>query len=347
MALRRLTLIAAAFAAAALTPIPSMAAGVGGAFSFGAVPVSAKGGVQRSYFTFAVEAGGTSQDRIIVSNASAKPVTLRLSVSAGTTAEGSGGAFITDLPHCRGAACWIHGLPSRIILRAHRQRVIPFTVRIPAGARNRQYLAGITVQPAALPAPTTIRSRNGVGAKAIVIHQVNVGVALTVGPLSSMTSKLEIVRVVPVGIGGSARLLVSERNVGDTFLKATGQAICLAGKVRHAYPLSSDTVLPGNTTTLAVNTPGLPSGADIHCRVVLNYVGADGATAPASWRGIVKIPKLVKPHVVQTGPGSYAAVPKAHVPRWAIALIAAGGAIVLALVVVIVLLLRRRPPATA
>lgn len=176
-----------------------------------------------------------------------------------------------------------------------------------------------------------------------MIHQVNVGVALTVGPLSSMKSRLEIVRVAPVGIGGSARLLVSERNVGDTFLKATGQAICLAGKVRHAYPLSSDTVLPGNTTTLAVNTPGLPSGADIHCRVVLNYVGADGATAPASWRGIVKIPKLVKPHVVQTGPGSYAAVPKAHVPRWAIAVIAAGGTIVLALLVVIVLLLRRAP----
>jgi hypothetical protein len=46
---------------------------------------------------------------------------------------------------------------------------------------------------------------------------------------------------------------------------------------------------------------------------------------------------------VQTGPHTFTEVPKQGVPRWAIALIAAGAVIVLALLVVIVVLLRRRP----
>jgi hypothetical protein len=63
------------------------------------------------------------------------------------------------------------------------------------------------------------------------------------------------------------------------------------------------------------------------------------------WHGTVTVPATKPPTVIRTGPHSFSQVPKSHIPRWAIALIAAGGAIVLALLVVIVLLLRRRPPA--
>ena len=345
MARRHLILLSVALAA--LLPSTANAADIG-AFTFGATPVPTKNGVSRAYFTFTLQPGGLARDKIVVSNSSARPVTLSISVSNGTTARGSGGAFATGRSRCEGAACWVHGLPTRVVLGSHKLRVIPFTVRVPTGTRLRQYLAGITVQPATPPAATTLHSRGGIGANAIVIHQVNVGVAFTVGSLAAMKSRMEIVKVAPVGLGDLARLLIYERNVGDTFLKATGQAICVAGKTRHAYPVSSDTVLPGDTTDLAVNTPGLPSGANLRCRVTLAYPGASGLVgAPADWRGTVQLPKLKKPHVVQTGPGSYAEVPKSHVPRWAIALIAAGGALVLALIVVIVVLLRRRPPATA
>jgi hypothetical protein len=92
---------------------------------------------------------------------------------------------------------------------------------------------------------------------------------------------------------------------------------------------------------LTVGAPDLTRGATYRCTVELSY----GAGTAASWHGIVHVPNVAPPHVVQTGPHSYAVVPKSHIPRWAIALIAAGGAIVLALLVVIVLLLRRRPPA--
>jgi hypothetical protein len=337
----------AAVLAALTAPSAANAAGIG-TFTFGAVPVSTAKSPSRAFFTFALQPNGSGRDRIVVSNSSSKPLTLALSVSLGTTAQGSGGAFITGRKRCSGAACWIHGLPDKVELGPHKQRVVPFTVRVPAGTLPRQYLAGITVQPTDIPEPTKVGGGRGLGANAIVIHQVNIGVAFTIGALTSMTTRLKIVKVAPVGVGSVARLLIDERNVGDTFLKATGEAICLAGKIRHAYPVSSDTVLPGNATTLAVNTPGLPSGANLKCHVRLNYFSANGSVStPASWHGTVKIPRLVKPHVVQTGPGSYAEVPKARIPRWAIASMIGGGLIVLALVVVIVLLLRRRPPAAA
>ena len=67
----------------------------------------------------------------------------------------------------------------------------------------------------------------------------------------------------------------------------------------------------------------------------------------ASWHGSVAIPENGPPKVIQTGPHRFSTLPKSGVPRWAMALIAAGGAIVLALIVVIVILLRRRPTAAA
>jgi hypothetical protein len=320
------------------------------AFGFGATPTLEKDGTQRSYFTFDLQPGASARDTIIVSNSSSSPETLSLSVSSGTTAQGSGGAFDTSSSTCRGSACWVHGLPKSVTVPARKAKALPFSVDVPAGTPLRQYLAGITVQPSKRPEATSIRSgRNGVGAHAVIIHQVNIGVAFTVGKLSELRSSLSIVKVLPAGTADFSRLLVYERNTGETFLKATGTALCLAGAKRFAYPMSSDTILPGDMTTLAVNTPGLPKGANLACTVTLSYVNGAGTIGPsaAAWHGRVKVPSTSSPKVIRTGPGSYAEVPKASIPRWAIALIAVGGVIVLGLIVVIVVLLRRRPPATS
>ena len=58
---------------------------------------------------------------------------------------------------------------------------IPFTVRVPAGTPRRQYLAGITAQLAAKPKATKVGQHGKATAKAIIVEQVTVGVAVTVG----------------------------------------------------------------------------------------------------------------------------------------------------------------------
>jgi hypothetical protein len=314
--------------------------------TFGAAPVTTKQLGPRSYFSFTLEPGGTAQDAIEIANTSKASVELKLGSSTGTTASGSGDAYVGAFTPCRSAACWIHGLPSRITLAPGARRTLAFTVIVPASAPRRQYLAGITVEPAKRPKPTSLGNHGGVGARAVIIRQVNIGVALTVGSLASLPRRLEVTNVAPKAIGTTTKLLIAERNTGGTFLHAKGSATCVRGSFRRVYPVTSDTVLPGDSTTLAVNAEGLVTGAAVQCTVRLDY-GGGSASPAATWTGSVKLPKVKPAHVVQTGPHTFSEVPKAGVPRWAIALIAAGAAIVLTLLVVIVVLLRRRPPATA
>jgi hypothetical protein len=185
----------------------------------------------------------------------------------------------------------------------------------------------------------SVKTRSGIQTRVAIIRELTIPVAITVGALSTLHSRLVV-----TGVHASAngpQILVSERNSGQTFLRATGRAVCVGGSRRFTYPLSSSPVLPGDSATLHTPAPDLARGTTYHCTATLDY----GRTAPASWHGAVSVPKSGPPKVVQTGPHRYSTLPKQGVPRWAIAVIAAGGAIVLALVFVIVLLLRRRPPA--
>ena len=325
--------------------VTAQAAAAGTRPNFGAAPVTTKKLGARSYFSFDLQPGASAQDSIVVSNASQQRQTLKLGTSIGTTAQGSGDAYVGAFQPCRGAACWIYGLPATVTLAPDTQRTIPFTVVVPATAPRRQYLAGITVEPAKRPGPTSLGSHGGVGAQAVIIHQVNIGVALTVGSTASLVRRLEVTNVRATAIGGTGKLLIRERNTGEAFLHATGSAECIGGAFHRVYPVTSDTVLPGDSTVLAVNAAGLAPGKSLRCTVQLDYGG--GSAAPAAWRGAVRLAADRPAKVVQTGPHSYAQVPKAGIPKWAIALIAAGSLVVLALLVVIVVLIRRRPsPAT-
>jgi hypothetical protein len=311
--------------------------------AFGATPsTNAKTG-PRSYFTFDVRPGTTVHDSFVVSNASKHIETLLVGAALGETASNSGYSYKGGFGPCHRAACWIHGLPDKVTLAAGKKRVIPFAVSVPASAPARQYLAGLVVRSARKPAATPLGSRGGVGAQAVIIPQIQIGVAITTAPLASLVRRLAILRVAPSSSGATGALVIDEHNVGDTFLSARGTALCVGGAKRFAYPVASQTILPGDRASLTVYTPGLPSGTTMRCRVTLNYAGSHAT--PAVWHGVIHFPALHPPKVVQTRPGVFASVPKARVPRWAIALMIGGGIIVLALIVVIVLLLRRRPPA--
>jgi hypothetical protein len=327
----RFPVIAAAAAALVLAPSAAADAGLG----FGAHPLP-KGHADRGYFTYTLEPGGTATDRLVIANTTDRAERLKILISNGATAHNSGDAYMPSSA-CRDLGCWIHGLPSTFTVAPKSHKTLRFTVSVPAGAARRQYLAGITIRPASTPAPARLSTQNGVGARVVIIRELTVPVAATVGNLQALRSRLVV-----TGVRASTtteQIIVTERNVGETFVHARGRAICVAGSRRFAYPLSSSTVLPGSTAQLAVNAPDLVRGTTYRCTATLDFGGAKAA----SWRGTVTIPKNGPPKVVQTGPHRYSTLPKQGVPRWAIALIAAGAAIVLGLLVVIVVLLRRRP----
>jgi hypothetical protein len=335
---RLLTLLAGTAAVAALTGLaaapPAAAARAGGNGQFGITPAPASNGVAAPYFMINMSAGSSATATAVVTNEGNATEKLTLGRAAGTTAGNGGSAFSRPGLRCAGPGCWVTGLPGRVTLPGHTHEQVSFTVHVPAGTRPGQYLAGLTAEPATRPGAVRLGS-TGKGAKvqAVVIRQVTVGVAVTVGSLSQLTTRLRIPAVSAVPLGREARLNIQLRNTGQTFTHANGRASCTAAGKRHSYRVFADTVLPGGHALIPVNAPGLPEGTSMPCTVRLRY----GVGLTVSWAGSITVPAPPASHIVHTGPGAYSVVPPNTIPPWAILLIVVGG---LALVGMALLLLR-------
>ncbi|MGD0245797.1 MAG: hypothetical protein ABSB59_36485 [Streptosporangiaceae bacterium] len=338
---------AAALAAlvAVIPALPAAAARADGNGQFGITPAPDSNGIAAPYFIMTVAPGRSAVGTAVISNLGTRTVTLKIGRSAGVTAGNGGSAFSPSFRGCSGPGCWVTGLPGTVTLPGGTSERRSFTVHVPARAAPGQYLAGITVESNARPRPVQIGSTaTGAMARAIIIDQVTVGVAVTVGSLHRMTTRLRIPAVTGAVIGRLARVNILLRNTGQTFTGARGRASCTADGRRHAYTVVAGTILPHGQAAIPVNAPGLPKATAVPCTMVLGY----GRGLTVRWAGTVTVPGAPSTRTYHTGLGAYTVVPSgSSVPPWAIALMIIG---VLALVVMAVLLRRsrrRRGPETA
>jgi len=331
-----LAALAAVTAAAAVAPVlPAAAASAGGNGSFGLTPLPASDGQAAPYFMMNVAAGHSAAGDAVIANLDGTVEQLKLSRATGVTAANGGSAFSRSYQRCSGPGCWVSGLVRRLALPAGTRERLPFTVHVPAGTRPGQYLAGITAELATKPQSVGVGSNGAARARAVIIQQVTVGVAVTVGSLSRLSMQLRIPGVSGAAVGATARLEIAMENTGQRFAHAAGKASCTAAGTRHSFAVRVPTILPHDQAVIAVNAPGLPEGSTLPCAVRLSY----GNGLIARWAGSVTLPAPPRTHVVHIGPGAYAVVPAGGIPVWAIALLVIG---VLALVAVTVLLVRTR-----
>jgi hypothetical protein len=316
---------------------PADAINVGGPTPFGLTPKPAYNGHSRPYFQMNLAPGQTATDAVIVTNAGKTTTTLKISSSTGITAPTSGTAFDGYFQKCVRDGCWVTGLPSTVTLKPGARQTLRFTVDIPDATPLQQYLAGITAQPATPPPAVSIGSNDQASAKAVIITQITVGVAVTVGSLSQLRTRLDIPSVTAGTAGRTPRIDVHLRNAGQTFTKATGAVSCTVGRKGLSYPVAVDTILPGDPAVVPTNAPRLPPGEPLPCTVQLRY--GNGLTS--SWSGTIKIPATPHSIIVHTGPGTYSTLPSGGIPAWAIALIVIGALTLAALITLTVLLLRR------
>jgi hypothetical protein len=171
--------------------------------------------------------------------------------------------------------------------------------------------------------------------RALLRERVTVGVAVTVGRLPRLVTRLRIPAVQGAVEGPMARLNIDLDNTGRTFTRGQGRTSCTAAGKRHSYPAFADTVLPGGHALVPVNAPGLPEGVTLPCQVWLRY----GHHQTVRWAGQVTIPAHPGARIAHTGNGAYSVIPKGGVPVWAVVLIGVG---VLAVAGVGVLLFRLR-----
>jgi hypothetical protein len=334
--------LAAAVVVAALavvTPVlPAAAAPAGGNGQFGLTPVPDSAGRVAPYFMLTMAAGQSVTDTALVSSEGQVAETLKLSRAAGVTAGNGGSAFSRKLQGCSGTGCWVSGLAGEVTLPAGAAAQVPFTVRVPAGTPPGQYLAGLSVAAATPPRSVRVGSNGRSTARAVIIERVTVGVAVTVGVLSQMTTRLRIPGVSGQAIGPTARLNMELANTGQTFAHGTGQASCTAAGRSHSFAVHAATVLPHDQAVIAVNAPGLPEGATMPCAVWLRY----GNGLIARWAGPVTVPAEPRARIIHTGRGAYSSIPYNGIPAWAIALLAIGALVLAALVVLLVRLRLRR-----
>jgi len=316
---------------------PAHAISVGGPTPFGLTPTPAYNGQSRPYFQVNLAPGQTATDAVIVTNAGKTTTTLRISPSTGITAPNSGTAFDGYFQKCGRDGCWVTGLPSTVTLKPGARETLRFTVHVPDATPLQQYLAGITAQPATPPPAVPVGSNGQASAKAVVVNQITVGVAITVGSFSQLRTRLDIPSVTAGTAGRTPRIDVHLRNTGQTFTKATGAVSCTVGRKRLSYPVAFDTILPGDPAVLPVDAPRLPRGKALPCPVELRY----GHGLTSAWSGTIKIPTTPHFIIIHNGPGTYATLPAGGIPVWAIALIVTGALTLAALMTLTVLLLRR------
>jgi hypothetical protein len=329
--------LALAALAVATSALPAAAVGAGGNGSFSLTPAPDSDGHAAPYFTMTVAAGDSVSATVMVSNLGTGTEKLKLGLSGGVTATNGGSAFSPTFKGCTGTGCWVTGLPGTVTLPADTGELLRFTVHVPPGTAPGQYLAGLSAEPAERPQPVRVGSNGKSQAQAVIIEQVTVGVAVTVGSLPQLITRLQIARVSAIAEGKTARLNILLSNTGQTFARGTGKATCtVAGKPR-SWAVFAATVLPGDHAVIAVNAPGIPEGPSVPCTVRLGY----GNRLAASWSGSVAVPVPPRTRIIHTGSGAYAAIPSNGVPAWAIALIVIA-ALALAAGAAVLFQLRRR-----
>jgi len=319
-----------------LAGFPLLAAGAigtGGAEAFGLNPAPLRDGRTQSYFSLATATGQPVTATAIVSNLGRKTEKLKLSRSLGVTAANGGIGYTAPSGPCSGPSCWLAGVTRTLTLAPGTKEPIRFTVRVPAGTPHRQYLAGITAELAGKPKPRKIGRHGQTAARAVIVQQVTVGVAVTVGKLSQLRDRLAIPGVSGQAIGTMPRLNVALRDTGQTFSGGTGQASCTAAGRRHSFRVVTNTILPGDQAQIAVNAPSLQEGTTVPCAVRIHY----GQGQTARWSGMVTLPRAAAARIVHTGPGAYSVIPRnTGIPGWAIALIAVGGVAIAGVAVLLI-----------
>lgn len=315
-----------------LTSARPAAAGGGLNEPFGLTPIVGGAGHAASYFILSVAPGHSVTASAFISNPGRAAKELKISRSTGATAANGGTTFTQAFQNCSAAGCWVTGLPASVTLPPGTGERLQFRVSVPPGTTPGQYLAGITAEVAGTPSPVRVHSNGKATGKVTIIEQVTVAVAVTVGPLSALTTRLTIPGVSAALIGPTTRLNIRLRNTGQTFAHGTGSGYCGATGKRRLFAVYASTVLPHSQALIAANIPGAPDGATMQCTVRLDY----GHGQVATWSGPVTVPDASTSRIVHTGPGAYSVVPAGGIPAWATALIVIGVLLLAAAVVVLV-----------
>jgi hypothetical protein len=230
------------------------------------------------YFIHSLTPGAVLADEALVMNSGDVPVNLKLYATAGVTAINGGTAFANESEEGNGVASWLSPSLSEIALEPGEERVVPFTINVPADASPGEHVAGLVVE-AVSGGEAPASSGDNTQFAVTVVRRAGVAVVIDVpGP---HVAGLEItgIRLMGQDDNQGATFAVSVRNTGNVFVRGEGSLVIKdqKGTELASIPIKMDTVLAGDSTYFQVTHPVRLADGSYLLSAILEY--DDGKTA--------------------------------------------------------------------
>jgi hypothetical protein len=257
--------------ASLLVPVAAMGASVGG---LGVRPAHFNPRIPatRAYFVRSVTRGGSFADQVIVTNSSARALSLRVDAVDGLTGVTSGAVYANRQDAKGGAGRWVWPAVTMVRVPARGRVAIGFMVRVPATAASGDHLAGLAFEDA-----HPLRSKGGFSVKEIV--RVVVGVEIQVrGPARE---RMRLSRVALKALPGTRypSVVIGLRNVGTKLCKPR-LMVTLAGPGGSRRVVRQlDTILPGDAIPYPFPWPRTLNAGRYRANVEATRCGPQAATA--------------------------------------------------------------------
>jgi hypothetical protein len=227
--------------------------------------------------------GAVVTQNVRVSNPNKHPITTVLEAVDATTSDATGVAYGTSGSPKALTSRWVVVSAPQVTLAAGETRDIPFTVRVPAGAKPGEYLAAVS---ASVPLADADVNGKQPGANQAALsmgvqYQRNIGVEVDVpGPRAP---QLAVTGAEPKATPDGVVLGVHIANQGNAFAHGTG--VVRVTDTNTDFSFSIDTFVPGTAITYPMLWTKTVVPGTHHVQVDLSYEGGKRT----SWNGDIVI----------------------------------------------------------
>lgn len=282
-----------------------------GLVSLAALPASAGFGISlrpahansddpstKAYFKPAIAPGETFTDEVIVTNTGDAPITLAVSAVDGLTAPTSGAVYGNRQDQVRETGAWVSPATGTVTVAPHAELAVPFTVKVPEGARPGDHLAGIAFE------DVNPSSAGGNFAVTQIVRSV-MGVQVVVPGPGALALRVDDATLDSLPGVGAGSVLVKLGNVG-TRLGKPGLSVALSGPngYQRTVARTLDTILPGDSIAYPLPWPDVLQPGDYSITATATAPGAAPVVHSATTKLEDALGGVPSPGVVTPAPAS-------------------------------------------